>query len=341
MPFSSRRQSDTEVGLQDARVGLDGVGRALGDRPAAVEHDHVVAQAHHQVHVVLDQEEGPALLVELAHERGDAVEQRRVDAARRLVEQDRLRVGHQHAGELEQLLLAVGEVARLDALEVIDTHPREPAAGALDRLWVARAAQPREAGAPDGDQQVLEHRHAGEDAAQLEAAPDPGPGDPVGRLAGDVLAAVAGPPGVRPDHARDAVEERRLAGAVGADQRVHLAVLEAHRGAVERGDATEGLGQFDGLEVGRHRCPSSSAALTSRIDASAGRRRAMRFEMAGMIPSGMNMTTAPSSRPVATRCSWVLPYSALKYSSATPTITAPTSGPNRWRTPPSSAISTM
>ena len=41
--------SDAKVGLQDARVGLDDVGRALGDGPAAVEHDHVVAQAHDEV----------------------------------------------------------------------------------------------------------------------------------------------------------------------------------------------------------------------------------------------------------------------------------------------------
>src|SRR5690606_38399858 len=49
--------SDTKVGLQDSRVGLHDGGGPLGDRPAPVEHDDVVGQAHDHVHVVLDDEE--------------------------------------------------------------------------------------------------------------------------------------------------------------------------------------------------------------------------------------------------------------------------------------------
>jgi hypothetical protein len=69
--------------------------------------------------------------------------------------------------------------------------------------------------------------------------------------------------------------------------------------------------------------------------------RAKRPVTAGMTPSGMNITTTPSRSPAKTRCSGVSPYSSLEYSSPYPAITAPSSGPYRWRTPPSSAISTM
>ena len=42
----------------------------------------------------------------------DLARQRRVDAGDRLVEQDQLRLGHQRAADLEQLLLAAREVGR-------------------------------------------------------------------------------------------------------------------------------------------------------------------------------------------------------------------------------------
>jgi len=39
---------------------LDGLGQALGDLLAEVEHGHAVADAHHQAHVVLDEDDGEA-----------------------------------------------------------------------------------------------------------------------------------------------------------------------------------------------------------------------------------------------------------------------------------------
>src|SRR5258705_1257676 len=87
MSMSSSMGSAAKVGLEDRRVGPDHRRRAFRDQPAAVGHDDVVADAHDHVHVVLDDDEGLALRVELAHERAEAVDQRRVHAARRLVEQ--------------------------------------------------------------------------------------------------------------------------------------------------------------------------------------------------------------------------------------------------------------
>ena len=49
-----------EVGLLDLGVAADGLGRAGGDGPAGIEHHHVVGDAHHQRHVVLDQDHGEA-----------------------------------------------------------------------------------------------------------------------------------------------------------------------------------------------------------------------------------------------------------------------------------------
>ena len=86
-----------------------------------VEHEHAVGDAHHHLHVVLDKEEGePAIAPQLLDPIEQALAERRVDPRHRLVEQDHLGVGHQHAAEFEELALTarqragilVGEPAR-------------------------------------------------------------------------------------------------------------------------------------------------------------------------------------------------------------------------------------
>ena len=62
---------------------------------------------------MLDDQERLAVGVQLADHLRHPVDQHRVDAARRLVEQDQLRVEHQHLRQLDELLLAVGESSRL------------------------------------------------------------------------------------------------------------------------------------------------------------------------------------------------------------------------------------
>src|ERR1700722_14751105 len=76
-----------EVGIQDAGIGPDLVRRPRCHHVPRVQHGHLVAQAHDEIHVVLDNQEGPAGLVELADPVGDVMDQGRVDPAGRLVEQ--------------------------------------------------------------------------------------------------------------------------------------------------------------------------------------------------------------------------------------------------------------
>ena len=223
------------------------------------------------------------------------------------------------------------------------------------------------------DEHVLQDRHPREDPAQLEAAADPGARDPVRCLAGDVGSAVGDRPGVGLDHAGDAVEERRLARAVGADQRVDLAVRGTSRSRRRRAvTPPNGLAQPDGREalaggdVGRHRWASSFSV--GGVERGSGRRarlglvarRAARRRVISRIElrCGSNRSTSRvhgRDDPVGheqhdhgeEQARWrpggtgVSPNSSLKYSRALPTMTAPSSGPNSWRTPPSSAISTM
>src|SRR2546425_1253190 len=100
-----------EVGLDDARVAADRVGRALGDLLAEVQHGHAVGDAHDHRHVVLDEEQRqPALEGDLADEGGGVARLPRRHAGRGLVEQQQDGAGGERHADLEVALLAVREV---------------------------------------------------------------------------------------------------------------------------------------------------------------------------------------------------------------------------------------
>src|SRR5258708_7944784 len=121
-----------KVGVEHLGVVAYQLGRSGRDHRAVVQDHDRVAQAHHEIHVVLYDQEGLAVRVQLPDLAGDDVDQRRVHPAGRLVEQQDLRIGHQHVGQLEQLALAVGEClgqcrgVRGYPDEVEQVHPGPP-----------------------------------------------------------------------------------------------------------------------------------------------------------------------------------------------------------------------
>src|SRR5882757_4908756 len=64
-PDSVSTGSRPQVGVEDGGVALHGGGSSLGDLRAVVEHDHRVAESHYHMHVVLDEQEGQPLRVQL------------------------------------------------------------------------------------------------------------------------------------------------------------------------------------------------------------------------------------------------------------------------------------
>src|SRR5690606_14135966 len=85
-----------------------------------------------------------------------------------------------------------------------------------------------------GHQQVLDGRHAIEQAHMLEGAHHAPPGDLVAGETVDGLATETDGTARRPVEAADAVEHRGLAGAVGADDGQDLAVADVERHAIDR-----------------------------------------------------------------------------------------------------------
>jgi hypothetical protein len=83
---------------------------------------------------------------------------------------------------------------------------------------------------------VLEHGHARERPRDLERPGEPEAADGVGREAHDRAAVEADIAAVRGQEPGEQVEDRRLAGAVGADEAEHLAQRDRE---VEPGDGSE------------------------------------------------------------------------------------------------------
>ena len=115
-----------------AGVGPDGGGGALGDALAVVQHDDVVANAHHDAHVVLDQQDGAAIGLDGFQQRGQRVALTRVEAGGWLVQAEQDWGSAHGARNLQPALIAVGEGAGrvVGAGEQVD--PLEPRAGACE-----------------------------------------------------------------------------------------------------------------------------------------------------------------------------------------------------------------
>src|ERR1043165_6475643 len=135
------RSAAAKVGLDHLRIGARFGRRALRDHAALGEDQDAVAERHHEFHVVLDDDEGRALLgVDRLQPLAQVGEHGRVDAAGGLVEQCKARAGHERHRHVEQLLLAVAQAARLlvgEALEAEEAeHPlrrrREAGVGPAD-----------------------------------------------------------------------------------------------------------------------------------------------------------------------------------------------------------------
>ena len=120
--FADERESIVrEHGHLDAVRGLEDRGCEDGGRRAfrddrAVEADYPRQVRGHGVQLVGGHEDGDPLVVQLVEEVEDVVARADVDAARRLVQQEQLRVAYQRARQEDALLLASREASDM-ALE--------------------------------------------------------------------------------------------------------------------------------------------------------------------------------------------------------------------------------
>src|SRR6185437_3906240 len=158
-----------------------------------------------------------------------------VEPRRRLVEQQQLRFRRQGARQLDALLRPEGQIAHRDMRHPAEIEKRDEAGDALaQRVLLAgdeRQAQrvPEKAAARPAmaaDQDVLQHRHGAEKAEILEGAADAERGDAMARRLEHRAPLELDHPAIEPIEAAEAVEQRRLARAVGTDETADLSGLD-------------------------------------------------------------------------------------------------------------------
>src|SRR6267154_2609053 len=229
-----RGRLGAEIGELDLGVPPHLLRRPLGDLAAEVEDVDAVGKVHDDAHVVLDHEDrGALLLVHVEDEAGHVLLLLVVHAGHRLVEEEELRLERERPRKLHALLQAVRQrvhhlLAHVLDLEEVDDLLDYLALGDLLALAgpVIEAAGEEAGPLPEmaADEEVVEHRHALEERDVLE-----GPRDAESRAggraeAGDLLALEPHLSLRGPVDAADAVDEARLAGAVGPDDGHELAI---------------------------------------------------------------------------------------------------------------------
>src|SRR5262245_2081676 len=286
-----------------------------------MQRDHPMGDTHDHAHVVFDDDQRHAARVEAAHQIDQAGNAALVHAARDLVEQEQPRLDRERSRHLEPLALARGEDARVGLTAVGEPHALEAALRAVARLGGMRRLLKR------ADHHVLDHGHLAERLELLKGAPDSAPADLVGPEPVDGDAVEEDLPGVGRDKAREHVEERGLARAVGADDADELARRDPKGDLPISDQPAEPLG--DRAHV-QQRARVHPVRLRPRW-------------ASAMMPPGWTTETSMMRAPYTSRSMALpVPPSATRvHSPSGMRMAAPISGPQSVPTPPSTAMRQM
>ena len=226
------RPAAAEVCGDHALVLSDDLGRAVGDHAAELEHDHPVADAEHEPHVVVDQQRRLARVGEGAQRETEFLALARVESGGGLVEAQQPRPAGERAGDAHELALSLRELVGHRLGGPVETDQSE-----------------RPVGLSAGDGDVLADLEVVEQVGVLPRPRQAAAGSLVRRQRTDVLPVERDAPRER-DEARDRVDQRRLAGAVRSDQADQLALADLEVDVLERVDAAECDGQAADREHG-------------------------------------------------------------------------------------------
>src|SRR6266542_2519851 len=233
----------SKEGRDHARIGTNRFRRPFRDLHAVIHHHDLVAEPHHERHVVLDDEEGTPTRAQILQGLRDLTPDHRVHTRQRLVEEQELGVHHEVHRELEEALLANGQAARGRVDEVGEAHAREP--------FVAARLPAAESAPHSRDGEVLAHGQVTEELDGLEGAAESAAGDLVGGKPVDALAVVEDFALVGPEEAGDQIEDRALARPVGADEAHDRAGGDLERAGAYGTKAAEPLAQAGEGELRR------------------------------------------------------------------------------------------
>ena len=256
-------------------AALSSAGEPIARIVPAVHERDPLAQAVGLVHVVGREQDGhAALLAQLGDEVPHGAAGDRVEADRRLVEDQQPRAVDERLRELQPPDHAA-RVRRDHAVGVLE-HP-----GRLERP----VDPPGPLGPRDVEEAREQHRvlAPGERALGRELLGDVADQPPDRHaLARDVVAEHVGDAGRDPQQRGEDADRRRLARAVGAEEAEHLAGPDLEVDRVDGGLLAEAVGEARAadsgrvaVQVGPHRSRSSAARSRSSAGSEASRRRAV------------------------------------------------------------------
>ena len=285
--------------LDDLVVGLGsgGVGRDIGAVP---EHRAFVGELGDLMHAVGDEQERKTLLAQALQDHEHLGDVGCSQGRGRLVEDEDAGLARQRLGDLHHLAARQRQV--LDQRQRMDVRR----AGALERFLgeapLRASVDHSEAPRRIGDRNVVGDRKVGNERQLLEDAHDPGAIGGGGRVETDLGPVEDDASGIRRHHARQDLDERRLAGAVLAENGVNAPRKHNEIGAGERSHAAVTLGYALHAQNRRGRRLKLRHAAKPRQKSASGRRdapafaatAAERFCSAGLA---LQTTCFPSSVP--------------------------------------------
>ena len=218
----------TKVRRQRLRISADHLGRATRHHATELHHDHVRAELEDQRDIVFHQDDrGVGHLVDPSQQRDERLGLALRDARRRLVEQEKPRAGQDDGGEVHHPPRPGRQLGRAMVPEALEAEGGDHLVdrGQLALLGAPRPGQAQRrrehshllAGVLTQEEHV-EHRELRIEPAVLERTHHADPEPLFGQVLPEVDAVEANPSGLRLHEARDHVEGRRLARAVGPDQ---------------------------------------------------------------------------------------------------------------------------
>ena len=146
-----------------------------------------------------------------------------VQAGKRLVEDEQLRLMQQGGGKLYALLISVGEFLDLRARTIVEAEPLKPPGRCCARRTVVQPVQSAEVC------ELLAYRHSRVEPTLLRHVSEPKPlGQP------DRLPVPENLAGVGPNESEDGTHRSRLPGSVRTEEAEHSPALNRERAAVER-----------------------------------------------------------------------------------------------------------
>jgi hypothetical protein len=203
-------------------------GSSFRDLPAEVEHVHTVGDSHHEVHVVLDEEDGQ--LERAPHppdQRPELLDFLVVQSAGRLVEQEQAGAGGERPRQLDALHRSERKPGGRAVRDRREADLFEQVAGIAITAHVL------------SHEDVLEDGHGGEELDVLKRPGNSLAHDAIRRRPQQALAVESDLTGVGPVQPGDQIEQRRLSCAVWADQPRDLAALDRERNIVDGDNPAE------------------------------------------------------------------------------------------------------